>query len=188
VIEGMDVVNKIRKLKTGSSANFKRHVPKSPVIIEKVFVENAPSLIYDAPVSAEPTAEKEESHSTARLKIQGEVSLTESAEPEIQNETQAETSLTKPEIQVETPLAEPEIQSEIQSETLLAEPEIQAKISLNEIQAKTSLTKPEIQSETLLVEPKTQVETPLAEYDLAEPEARAKTSLAEAKVSLQKNP
>jgi hypothetical protein len=188
VIEGMDVVNKIRKLKTGSSANFKRHVPKSPVIIEKVFVENAPSLIYDAPVSAEPTAEKEESHSTARLKIQGEVSLTESAEPEIQNETQAETSLTKPEIQVETPLAEPEIQSEIQSETLLAEPEIQAKISLNEVQAKTSLTKPEIQSETLLVEPETQVETPLAEYDLAEPEARAETSLAEAKVSLQKNP
>ncbi len=168
VIEGMNVVNKIRKLKTGSSAHFRKHVPENPVIIEKIFIENAPPL-YNAPVSAEPTAEEEESHSTVLKKIQEKASLTESAEPEIQNEIQAteeeeshSTVLKKIQEKAsltETESAEPEIQDKTQPETLLVKPETQAKISLTE-----------------------------AEYDLAEPETRAKTLLAEAKVSLQKKP
>jgi len=181
VIEGMDVVNKIRKLQTGPSGPFRKYVPRTPVIIEKVVVENAPPLIYDAPVSAEPTAEEEESYSTVLKKSQEAASLP--AKSELQAETQAETSLAESETQAKISLAKPEIQSktllvepETQVETPLAEPEIQAKI----------------QSETLLVEPETQVKTPLAEPNLPEPENRAETSLLEpefqAKASLQKNP
>ena len=161
VIEGMDIVNKIRKIKTGPSAPFKNFVPKSPVIIEKVFVQNAPSLIYDAPpVSAEPTAEEEESYSTALKKFQGKASLTESAESKFQVETQAETSLTKPELQVETPLAE------TQPETLLVEPETQVETPLaeSEIRAETSLAEPEPQAKVSLQKKpeKVVVQTPIS--------------------------
>jgi len=41
VTQGMDVVDKIRKIKTGRGGPFGRDVPKTPVIIEKVSVVEA---------------------------------------------------------------------------------------------------------------------------------------------------
>jgi cyclophilin family peptidyl-prolyl cis-trans isomerase len=38
VTEGMDVVNKIQKVKTSANGPFKRHVPVEPVIIEKITI------------------------------------------------------------------------------------------------------------------------------------------------------
>ena len=41
VVEGMDVVDKIRRSPTGSGGPFRKDVPRTPVIIEKVVVEDA---------------------------------------------------------------------------------------------------------------------------------------------------
>jgi cyclophilin family peptidyl-prolyl cis-trans isomerase len=41
VVEGMDVVNKIRKVPTGSGGPFRKDVPRTPVIIEKVTLGDA---------------------------------------------------------------------------------------------------------------------------------------------------
>ena len=41
VIEGMDVVDKIRKVPTGPSGPFSKDVPKTPVVIESVSVLSA---------------------------------------------------------------------------------------------------------------------------------------------------
>jgi cyclophilin family peptidyl-prolyl cis-trans isomerase len=40
VIKGMDVVDKIQKVRTNAAGPFRRYVPKTPVIIESVKVEN----------------------------------------------------------------------------------------------------------------------------------------------------
>jgi len=40
-VSGLDVVNKIAKLPTGSGGPFPRDVPKSPVIIESMTVVDA---------------------------------------------------------------------------------------------------------------------------------------------------
>jgi len=41
VVEGMPVIDKIRRSKTGSGGPFRKDVPQTPVIIEKAVVENA---------------------------------------------------------------------------------------------------------------------------------------------------
>ena len=41
VVEGMPVVDKIRRVSTGSGGPFRKDVPRTPVIIEKVTVETA---------------------------------------------------------------------------------------------------------------------------------------------------
>jgi len=42
VIKGMNVINKMKNVKTGAKAHLKKQVPEHPIIIEKVIVENAP--------------------------------------------------------------------------------------------------------------------------------------------------
>jgi len=43
VIEGMDVVDKIRKTPTGSGGQFRSDVPRTPVVMEKVVLDGAPT-------------------------------------------------------------------------------------------------------------------------------------------------
>lgn len=49
VIEGMDVVNKIRRTPTGSGGPFRKDVPRTPIIIEKVVLEGAAPMVPAAP-------------------------------------------------------------------------------------------------------------------------------------------
>ena len=51
VIEGMDVIDKIKAVPTGASGPFNRDVPKTPVIIESVTLVN-PTAEGTAPASA----------------------------------------------------------------------------------------------------------------------------------------
>ncbi len=53
VIKGMDVVDEIQQVETGAKEPLKKHVPQSPIIIEKVTVENAPPLVPNTSVSQE---------------------------------------------------------------------------------------------------------------------------------------
>ena len=41
VVEGMDVVDKIRRTPTGSGGPFRSDVPRTPIVIEKVMLESA---------------------------------------------------------------------------------------------------------------------------------------------------
>jgi len=43
VVEGMDVVDKIRKTPTGSSGQFRSDVPRTPVVMEKVALDGTPT-------------------------------------------------------------------------------------------------------------------------------------------------
>jgi len=43
VVEGMDVIDKIRKTPTGSGGQFRSDVPRTPVVMEKVVLEGAPT-------------------------------------------------------------------------------------------------------------------------------------------------
>ena len=49
VVEGMDVVDKIRRTPTGSGGPFPRDVPRTPIVIEKVTLDNATSTPPSAP-------------------------------------------------------------------------------------------------------------------------------------------
>jgi len=55
VVEGMDVVNKIRKTPTGSGGPFRKDVPRTPVVIEKVTMDNGSPNMPMSPSSSMPT-------------------------------------------------------------------------------------------------------------------------------------
>jgi len=50
VVEGMDVIDKIRKTPTGSGGPFRSDVPRTPVVIEKVILGDAMPATPAAPV------------------------------------------------------------------------------------------------------------------------------------------
>ncbi|MCF6257556.1 MAG: peptidyl-prolyl cis-trans isomerase [Gammaproteobacteria bacterium] len=51
VVEGMDVVDKIRKTPTGSGGQFRSDVPRTPVVMEKVVLDGATSTIPATPIT-----------------------------------------------------------------------------------------------------------------------------------------
>jgi len=51
VVEGMDVVDKIRKTPTGSGGQFRSDVPRTPVVMEKVVLDGATSTTPATPIT-----------------------------------------------------------------------------------------------------------------------------------------
>jgi len=93
VIKGMEVVDKIQKVKTGTKGSFKKYAPQKPVIIEKITRENAPTRqkTLESPAPVTPAADTDMEENTFSTDTAETEENTFSAAAETEKDTAAET-------------------------------------------------------------------------------------------------
>jgi len=108
VIEGMEVVDEIQKTKTSAAGPFRRYVPKKHVVIESVWIQNAPlkPLAQKALSDEEPVAiEKETVKASDRLTdLTIEIKTTEEENRLADNSNSSSKAVSVDETQKDTPV------------------------------------------------------------------------------------